>query len=125
MSDLPQAVMVHSLTQLQTACASGMAFTALSAPGAALSWGGLWWQALLNAASYTGPALLDCATAPGRAVEALELGLSGIILAPCPAWAEIAALAATKNALLLPAMPDFLDLGEKGNQRHLLGWLSR
>lgn len=125
MSDLPPAIMVHGLAQLQTACAQGMAFTALSAPGAALSWGGLWWQALLGAANYTGPALLDCAAAPGRAVEALELGLSGVILAPCPAWADIAVLASAKNALLLPAMPDFLNLGEKGNQRHLMAWLSR
>lgn len=125
MSHLPPAVMVHGLAQLQNACASGAPFTALSAPGAALSWGALWWQALLAAASYTGPALLDCATAPGRAVEALELGLSGVILAPCPVWADIAALAATKNAILLPAMPDFLDLGEKRNQRSLMDWLSR
>lgn len=125
MNDLPPALMVHGLAQLQTACASGMVFTALSSPGAALSWGALWWHALLDAARYTGPALLDCATAPGRAVEALELGLSGIILAPCPAWADIAALASTKNALLLPAMPEFLNLGEKHNQRHLMAWLSR
>lgn len=122
-SPLPPAVIVHGLAQLACVCAARRPVTVLSAVGAASAWGCLWWQSLLAAANYTGPALLDCAMAPGRAVEALELGLRGIVLAPCPAWADIAALAAQKRAVLLAAAPPALDLRQKQDDRRLLAWL--
>lgn len=123
MTTLPPAVRVHGLAHIQQLQALARPCTLLSAPGAALSWGCLWWQALLNEAAYTGPALLDCADAPGRAIEALELGLKGVCLAPCPAWAEIAGLAAGKHALLLTAPPPCLDLASPHAPRQLAVWL--
>ncbi len=61
---------------------------------------------------------------PGRAWEGLKLGLTGIILAPCPAWAQVADYAATQNATLLTAAPDALDLGLPGAARLLESWLA-
>lgn len=121
---LPPAIMVHGLAQAKYACAQGMPVTLLSAPGAAGAWGCLWWQRLLVEAGHTGPALLDCGAAPGRAVEALTLGLRGIVLSACPVWDEIADMAARRDALLLPTPPAALDLGQKRNERRLLVWLA-
>lgn len=119
----PPAVVVHGLKNAQLALAHARPVTLLSASGAALSWGCLWWRELLLAAGHEGPALLDCAAAPGRAAEALAIGLRGVVLAPCPSWNEIAALAAESGALLLPAPPPFLDLRLKGSERRLESWL--
>lgn len=85
--------------------------------------GCLWWRELLAASGHNGPALLDCACAPGRAAEALALGLPGIILAPCPGWDEIARQARQNSAILLEKAPDFLDLGLKGGEMRLKTWL--
>lgn len=123
-ASLPPALIVHGLAQARQARALGLPVTLLSAPGAAGAWGCLWWQSLLAAAGHTGPALLDCGASPGRAVEALELGLGAIVLAQGPAWAEIKALAVRKRALLLPTPPLGLDLGEKHAQERLIAWLS-
>lgn len=127
-SFLPPAVMVHGLEQARRACALGLPVTLLSAPGAAAAWGCLWWQSLLAAVPYAGPALLDCGTAPGRATEALTLGVKGVILASCPVWDELAWLATQTQAVLLPASPAFLDLGQndrwrKQDETRLLAWL--
>lgn len=121
---LPQAVIVHGLPDLRAALAPGHPVTVLSAPGAALYAGGLWWRELLAAADYTGPALLDCGPAPGRAWEALKLGLRGVVLAPCPAWDQVADYAAAQGALLLSAPPPALDLAAPGATRHLTAWLT-
>lgn len=115
--------MVHGLAQAAQALALHRPVTLLSAPGAACAWGCLWWHSLLIEGGYTGPALLDCSTSPGRAVEALELGLKGVILAPCPVWPDLKALALHKQALLLPAAPVALDLGQKHAERQLNAWL--
>ena len=120
---LPPAVIIHGLPQARRALAPGRAVTLLSAPGAALAWGCLWWREVLRQSGHAGPALLDCAAAPGRAAEALALGLGGVVLAPCPAWGEVAALAAQTGALLLRAPPAALDLGLKGDERRLSAWL--
>lgn len=122
---LPPAIIIHGLAQAVRACAPRQPVTLLSAAGAASAWGCLWWQRLLEAAHYSGPALLDCAAAPGRAVEALELGLRGIVLAPCPAWREIAALAAQKGAVLLSVAPPALDLRQKQDEKRLMSWLAQ
>ena len=120
---LPPAVIVHGLTQAKQALMPRLPVTLLSAPNAAPAWGCLWWWHLLAAATHTGPALLDCGASPGRAVEALELGLRGIVLSPCAAWAEVAAIAAQRQAVLLPAPPAALNLGQKRNERQLVAWL--
>ena len=115
---------MHGTVHVHTARTAGWPVTLLSAPGAALYAGAPWWAALLRDTAFTGPALLDCAAAPGRAVEALRLGLKGVVLAPCPAWDEVAALAAATGALLLPAAPPALDLALPGAARHLPAWLA-
>ena len=120
---LPPAIIVHGLVDIKAALAPGRPVTLLSAPGAALYAGGAWWAALLRAARFTGPALLDCADAPGRAWEGLALGLPGIVLLPCPAWDQIAEYAATRNALLLPAAPPALDMAQPGAARRVEAWL--
>ncbi len=98
--------------------------TLLSAPGAALYAGCLWWQALLRAAETDNMAFLDCADAPGRAVEALRLGLPGVIL-DCekPLFEAVAGIAAAQKAVLLQAAPPALDLAVRGAERKLNAWL--
>jgi hypothetical protein len=123
-SALPPAVMVHSLGQARLALAPARPVTLLSAPGAGMYAGCLWWSALLAAAGWTGPALLDCADAPGRALEALKLGATGIVLdCPPPAFAVVAGIAADQGAMLLAAAPPALDLAQRGAARRLAAWL--
>ena len=133
MIDLPPAVIVHSLADAKAALAPGRPLTLLSAPGAAQYAGCLWWRELLVAANFTGPALLDCAAAPGRALEALHLGLhlglhpgwGGVVLrAPARAFSLVAQLAAAQGALALPLAPPALDLRLNGATRRLDSWLA-
>jgi hypothetical protein len=121
----PSATIVHGLPHIALALAQNRPVTLLSAPGAALYAGCGWWAALLAAANFTGPAFLDCANAPGRAWEGLKLGLPGIILTPCPAWAQVAEYAAAQGAALLPAAPPALDLAAPGAARRLEAWLNQ
>jgi hypothetical protein len=121
---LPPAIIVHGLRDIRAATAPNLPVTLLSAPGAALYAGCGWWAALLAAAGFTGPAFLDCADAPGRAWEGLKLGLPGIILAPCPAWPQIAEYAAALGAALLATAPPALDLATPGAVRQVTPWLT-
>jgi hypothetical protein len=68
--------------------------------------------------------LLDCGDAPGRAVEALRLGLPGVVLT-CEdsAFAVVAGIAAEQEALLLRVAPPALDMGARGAERRLAAWL--
>lgn len=120
---LPPAVVVHGLAEACLVVHHHLPVTLLSPPGAAVAWGCLWWRALLSAANYAGPALLDCATAPGRAAEALALGLKGLVLSPCPNWDEIAGLASSNGATLLSSRPSALDLALPNAQMRLASWL--
>ena len=121
---LPPAIIVHGLSDIRTALAPGRKVTLLSAPGAALYAGTAWWAELLRIANTKTPAFLDCAAAPGRAFEALALGVPGIILAPCPAWDQLAAHAAARGATLLAAAPPALDLSKPGAAQALESWLT-
>ncbi len=121
---LAPAVIVHSLRDAQAALGTDRPVTLLSARGAALYAGCLWWQELLYTAAFTGTALLDCADAPGRALEALKLGLAGIVLSCEPlAFSVVAGIAAGQGALLLGQAPPALDLAEPGAARRLAAWL--
>lgn len=120
----PPAIIVHGLRDIRAVQATGRAATLLSPPGAGIYAGCGWWAALLAAAGGGLPAFLDCADAPGRAWEGLKLGLRGIILAPCPAWAQVAEYAAAQGALLRPAAPPALDLATPGARRRLTAWVT-
>jgi hypothetical protein len=118
------AVIVHGLDDVKAALAPARPLTLLSAPGAALFGGCLWWRALIDAAGFAGPSLLDCADAAGRAVEAIRLGLPGVVLdGNLPSYPAVAALARDAGAIILPAPPSALDLGKNGAARHLIAWL--
>jgi len=117
------AVIVHGINDARTALAPGRPVTLLSAPGAAGYGGCLWWAALMRAAGQKF-SLLDCGDAPGRAVEALRLGLPGIVLSAEPAiFAAVAGIAAEQGAVLLRQAPPALDMGARGAERRLMDWL--
>lgn len=123
---LPPAVTVHGLDHARAALAPGRPVLLLSAPGAAGFAGALWWRALVAAALDGGgqpgaPDALDCADQAGRALEALHAGCRIVVLLPCPGFAAVAARA--RGAAVLPSRPDSLDLGRRGAERRLAGWL--
>ncbi len=125
------AVIVHGLADARMALAPGRPVLLVSGPGAALYAGCGWWQAMIAAARAEFPAteaddLLDCADAPGRALEALRLGLRNLVLDPeCPAFPSVQRAAACLGARLLPRVPAALDLAEPGAKRRLAAWLER
>jgi hypothetical protein len=122
---LPPAIIVHGREHIGAVLAPGLPVTLLSPPGFALYAGCGWWQAMLEEAGHEGPALLDCADAPGRAVEALRLGLFGLVLAAEPLiFQRVAAIAAETPTILLEAAPPALDLAEANALRRLTAWLS-
>jgi len=111
------AVVVHGLHEARAALAPGLPVTLLSPSAAALHAGCLWWLNLVTAARAIGPGLiaadiLDCADAPGRALEALRCGLRLLVLEPCPGRTDVAEAAAECGAALLPRRPPSLTLAE-------------
>jgi hypothetical protein len=115
---------VHALEDVRRALAPGLPVLLLSGADAGLYGGCLWWLKLLLAAEFTGISLLDCGDAPGRALEAIRLGVPGVILGCEPdIYHAVAALAAAQGAMIMPARPAALDLGEHGAERRLLAWL--
>ena len=132
------AVVVHRLAEAAAALAAAGPGGVLlaSAPGAAGSLGAPWFLALVRAAAAAHPgvphqALLDCADAPGLALAALRDGARLLVLDPaCPAFAQVAAAAASLGAELLPDRPPALDLGRidlrrPGGRAKLAAWLDQ
>lgn len=121
---LPPAFVVYGLDHARAALAPGRPITLLSSAGAASHAGCGWWRALVAASGTTGPDILDCGDAPGRAMEALRLGCRLIVLAPdVPAFGLLQARAAAVGSTLLPARPPALDLGDPRAFRRLASWL--
>jgi hypothetical protein len=118
---LPPCIVIHGLAHARLALAPGRPVTLLSAPGAALYAGCGWWRAVIAAAQTDAPDILDCADAPGRALEALSIGCRRMVLLPCPAWDAVADRAA--GALLLRERPPALDLAAPGASRRIAAWL--
>jgi hypothetical protein len=124
------AVIAHGLSDARAALAPGLAVTLLSAPGAALFAGCLWWREMTAAAraEYPGtPAtdILDCADASGLAMSALRSGINRLVLWPeAPGWAAVAAIAAGHGGFVLPAAPPALDLANRNAIRRLNDWLA-
>jgi hypothetical protein len=122
------AVIIHGLEHASVALAPALPVTLLSARGAALYAGCGWWHAMVNAARKRHPSvpfadILDCANAPGRAMAALRIGQRLLILDAGPAWAEVAATAATLGATLLSVAPPALDLAQPHARARLGEWL--
>jgi hypothetical protein len=81
------AVVVHGLADARLVMARGQAVTLLSAPGAGVYAGCLWWQALITQVRREYPDVpmmdvLDCADASGQALAALRIGLTRLVLSP-------------------------------------------
>lgn len=123
------AVIVHGETDANAALAPGLPVTLLSAPGAALYAGCLWWRALVAHARGCYPQtpaadILDCADASGAALGALRHGVIHLILWPeAPGWAAVAAIATGLGGSVFDHAPRALDLAEKNAMRRLHGWL--
>jgi hypothetical protein len=102
----------------------------LSAPGAAGFLGPGWWAALIAGLQprmdATGAAdLLDCGASAGRAMEALRIGLRGLILSTeCPQYAAVLARASALGTTIDRQRPAALDLAEKNALRRLADWLA-
>lgn len=127
---LAPCVIVHGAPDAAIACTPGLGLTLLSAPGAAGTLGALWWAALVRDARRSWPSLaiadlLDCSTAPGRVLEGLRSGQRHFVLAPCPAFASLAALVAAQGGSLLASPPRALDLARRGAARRLAAWLGQ
>jgi hypothetical protein len=126
---LPPAVIVHGLADATRALADGAPVTLLSAPGAALFGGGLWWRELVRAAGAAHPRtrlidILDCADASGFAMAALRVGVIRLVLWPdSPNAAAVAELAAGQGGFVLPRAPRALDLADPAAARRLHDWL--
>ncbi len=113
----PPAVTVHGFAQACNVLRAGRPVTLISAPGAALYAGCLWWRELADAARAEVPDtpcsdILDCGDAAGRAMAALRIGQKMLILDPAsPAFAAVRAAAATIGCLVIGERPASLDLG--------------
>jgi hypothetical protein len=126
------AVMIHSMADARSTLAPGLPVTLVSAPGAALYAGAGWWVAMMAAARSDHPGqlfddILDCGDAPGRAAEALRAGQRRLVLsAVLPvSWERIRLMAEALDAVLLPDMPEALDLAAPAARRRLLDWLAQ
>jgi hypothetical protein len=125
------AVIVNGLDDAVAAlrAARGAPITLLSAPGAALFAGCLWWREVVRQARAIVPDadandVLDCADAGGLAVSALRIGQPAIILHDdAPGHAAVVAIAAGLGAEVLVVAPPALDMAERGAARRLEAWL--
>jgi hypothetical protein len=125
------AVIVHGVAEAEAALAPGLPVTLLSAPGAALFAGCLWWREMVAAArarhSHTEAIdILDCADASGMAMGALRSEVCRLVLRPdAPGWDAVAAIATRQGGFVLPHAPIALDLGQRNAIRRLHAWLRK
>jgi hypothetical protein len=121
--------MVHGLADARATLALGRPVTLLSAPGAALFAGCLWWQAMVAAACSEHPGteaidVLDCANASGMAMSALRSGVNRLVLWPeAPGWKAVAAIAERQGGFVLTQAPAALDMSQRNAIRRLNAWL--
>lgn len=131
----PRPIRIHSLTDADAACAVaadlGVPLLLVSAPGAAASAGAAWFREVAARAAARHPsvamtAVLDCADRPGDALGALSAGIGAILFTGRPDVAErLADIAAQRNARLLTALPEALDLrGVRDPRRACRNWLN-
>ncbi len=124
------AVIVHGPGDAHAALAPGLPVTLLSAPGAAVFAGCLWWKQVATAAQKANPMtestdILDCADASGMALAALRSGVCRLVLwQNTPVWDAVAAIANRQGGFVLTRAPPALDLGEPNAIRRLARWLA-
>jgi hypothetical protein len=122
-------VIVHGLSDANAALAPGLPVTLLSAPGAVLSGGCLWWREMIATTRVAHEKtdamdILDCADASGMALGALRSGVSRLVLWPeAPGWDAVAAIAERQGGFVLPTPPAALDLAHRNAIRRLHAWL--
>ena len=127
----PPAVVIHGLPDARAALAPGLPVTLLSASGAALFGGCLWWREVVARARAESPgvevhAILDCADASGQAMAALRIGVAHLVLwEEAPGWGAVAAIAASQGGEVLVKPPPALDLADLRARRRLQDWLGR
>ena len=125
------AVIVHGRADATAALAPGWPVTLLSAPGAALFAGCLWWREAVNAARAAFPGtestdVLDCADGSGAAMGALRSGVCRLVLWPdASGWDAVAAIAERQGGFVLRQAPQALDLGQPNAIWRLDAWLRR
>lgn len=123
------AVIVHGVADSHAALAPGLPVTLLSAPGAALFAGCLWWReiiAIARAAYPDTPAMdiLDCADGAGAAMGAVRSGVTRLILWPeAPGWCAVAAIVEQEGGFVLRRAPPALDMADRNAMLRLHGWL--
>lgn len=124
-----RAVIVHGLADARDALAVGAPVTLLSAPGAGLFAGCLWWRDMVAAARVNHPRtrstdILDCADASGMAMAALRSGVCRLVLWPgAPGWQAVAAIAERDGGFVLAWAPKAMDMAERNARRRLHDWL--
>ena len=116
---LARAVTIHGVGHARAAVEPGLPVLLLSAPGAGCYAGAGWWRGVVAGLGQADA--LDCGTEAGRALEALAAGCGIVVLHPCPGFAAVAARAGA--AVVLGGRPVSLDLGVRGAERWLVGWL--
>lgn len=123
------AVIVHGVADAKAALAPGLPVTLLSAPGAAVFAGCLWWREIVAAARTEYPDtkatdVLDCADASGMAMGALRSGVCRLVLWPsAPGWDGVAAIAERQGGFVVSQAPLALDLAQRNAIRQLAAWL--
>jgi hypothetical protein len=123
------AVIVHGVADAKAALAPGLPVTLLSAPGAGVFAGCLWWREIVAAARSAYPktdatGILDCADASGMAMGALRSGVSRLVLWPdAPGWDAVAVIAERQGGFVLRQAPPALDLSQRNAIRRLHAWL--
>lgn len=113
---LPKATVVHSLADARQAMAAardaGRAITLLSAPGAALFAGCLWWREMIAIVRAEYPDVemidvLDCADDAAQAWAAIRIGLRHLVLiALAPEIDALRALSDARGVTLLLFRPE-------------------
>ena len=127
-----RAVMIHGLADARAALAECQPVTLLSAPGAGLYAGCLWWRGIADFVRRETSApdnaimdILDCADGSGQAMAALRAGVRNLVLwHEAPGWNAVAEIAAEQGGCLLATAPASLDMADWDTRRHLDAWLA-
>ncbi len=123
------AVIVHGLADAKAALTLGLPVTLVSAPGAAMFAGCVWWREMVAAARAAFPDtealdILDCGNASGMAMGSLRSGICRLVLWPeAPGWASVVAISERQGGFVLRSAPAALDLANRNGMRRLNGWL--